>query len=434
MTSSVSRQTLRRQMYDGRVPGLGFAFTADSVAAGSITSAGSLADTNLSTSQFTGMYIHRPDVTAADKTRVAGALTLATGVLTQTGANYSDTTDTNCELIGLMHPDELNACIQRAAKRVYRELQLPLAGMIEDGDMEAANTTSWTSVGTPSAKAKDTTAANVWSGTQALHVANDAAGEGVKSVAFQGFKKLPYYCSVVVKCAAGTAKLQVYDETNSIEIASVTSGHPGWVHLWQKFRIPDTCESVTVRLIGVEDTADIYWNHAVFYYPDEYQHPAPSWLDEQFKFLKLREARYDRIVDGSSQTYGNYHDANTRRWMDWAQPGQFSLDVLHTDAHPYQVVLKRPVPDNELWIEAKRPWYDTHPLDSDSATTYAPQEQMEAAIKLEIARVLAKRYPNARQWVMLLQEAEQDLSAQEESRPEMPLRLTPRQQPNRGRI
>lgn len=422
MTTATTRQNIRRELYN-RIPGLGFSGTADTVAPGSITDAFALRDSNLASAQYRGMYIYRPDRTDDDRIKVAGLLTNSTGLLAHTGSNYADITDLNYEIVGLLHPDELNACIQRAMQRIYYDVQLPLCGLLEnyDGDMETSGVTNWTSVLTPATKEKSTTAAKIYDGTQALHVLNNAALEGVQSASVRVIPQLGgqwLYASVVVHADVGTAKLVVYNVTGSAEIESVTSAEEGFVHLWVHCQVPTDCEQVALQLLGVEDNADLYWSHAVLYIREQTMLDAPSWLDEQFKFLKLREASYTK--SWSNQTQGGYDDAMSRVFKDWYQPAMFSLDPLHIDANPYRVQLMRMTPQNEMWIQAKRPYSDVEALGTESATTRAPLRLVYAYAVDEVSKVLRKRYPNEKAWEMLQAEAMAEVDAEARARPELP--------------
>src|SRR3990167_2595534 len=125
-----TRRVIRRLLYE-EVPMLGFSGTADSVAAGSIVDTYAFQDSALGVNHFRGTFIYRPALSGDDQVKKAGNLTLASGTLAHTGANYSDTTDTTYEIVGLLHPDELNACIQRALKKIYFETQSPLSLLID---------------------------------------------------------------------------------------------------------------------------------------------------------------------------------------------------------------------------------------------------------------------------------------------------------------
>ena len=420
MTTAITRQEIRRELYN-QVPGLGFYGTADSVAAGSITDTFALRDSLLGQNHYRGMYIYRPDRSTDDRVKKAHTLTNTTGVLTHSGSSYADTADLNYEIVGLLHPDELNACIQRAQTRIYRE-ELVVLTLITDGDMRTTGVGSWSDVGTPATKEKVTTASRLLSGTQALHVLNDATDEGVQSATIRGFGTNGgenVYVSAVVHADVGTATLVLWDVTNSAVISSVSSTEEGFAHLWLQESLPTTCEEIAVRLLGEENNADLYWNHAVLYRRDMRMLPAPSWLDDAFKFLKLREARYTKNI--STQADGGYDDAQSRTFSDWLQPSMFDLLPLHTDANPYQIELLKRIPREELWIHAKRPYSDTEALSTESSTTRAPARLVYAYSKEELAKVLTKRYPTDARWKLLLDEATAEMEAEVKARPEAPL-------------
>lgn len=418
MTTATTRQTIRRELYS-RVAGLGAAFTASSVTATTVTIA-ALDDTTVAINQYRGYYLYRPEVAAADQVRKITTVSPSTGQVVHGGANYADTSNTVVELVGLLHPDEINNAITRALKRIYHEYAVPLSGRITDGDMDANNTTSWTDVGTPATKAKSTTAAKVFSGIRALRVLNDAAGEGVQSVSVRGFPAGSYaYAHAVVHADVGTAELHLYNVTGSASIASVTSAEEGFVHLYVKAQVPSGCEELALRLLGTENNADIYWNHAVLYLSEDRMFPAPSWLDEPWKFMKLREMRYRRAL--SSQANGGYDAAYSREPHDWRQPQAFMLEPYHQDTNPYTIQLMRPVPSNELWIVGKRPFFDTDTLSTDASTTLAPLELLYAYATDELADILMLRYPNEQRWKQLKSQAQLRIDAETSARPEVPL-------------
>lgn len=433
MTTATSRKLIRQELYN-RVPGLGFVGVADSVAAGSITDAYALRDSTKTQGHYRNFYIYRPDLIGVaddDVVHVAKDLTPSTGALTQSGANYGNTAELDYELVGLLHPDEINACIQRAQRRIYWETQVPLSELT-DGDMDDSGVTSWSAIGTPSTRAKTTTASKVWTGLRALRVLNDTALEGAQSVTLSGFGANDVvYVSAVVHADVGTAKLVLYNVTGSAELASVTSAQEGWTHLWLKVQLTSACEEVYVQLLGVESTADLYWNHVVLYRQNAARILAPSWLDEPHKFLKLREARYTHSV-GTAQSSGGTDDAASRIFMDWQQPSMFSLDPFHRDTNPYAIQLMKPTPMQELWIEAKRPYSDVEPLSTDSATTLAPLDMVYAYCTEELAKQLKKRYPQDARWDVLLGEAIGDRDAQATARPEIPIQ--PMRREHWGRV
>ena len=164
MTDATSRTTLRRHLFD-RIPGLGLSFTADSIQSDGVTSLLAFGHSEEGDRVYEGRYIYRPDLAGNDQVKVATTVNGTTGKLSHGGSAYSDTADVNCELLAL-HPDELNAAIQRGLRHVYLETQMALPAF-DDADMETAGVANWTAGGSASLS-KVTAAGNVFSGTQAL--------------------------------------------------------------------------------------------------------------------------------------------------------------------------------------------------------------------------------------------------------------------------
>ena len=416
MTEAISLKTIRQEMYN-QIPGLGLAGVADSVTTTTLVDPYAFGDTTLGNNHYRGFYIFRPDLSGDDRVKKVASNTGASGTLTIAGTNYVDTSELDYELVGALHPDEFNSCITRAQKRVLFDVQVPLCGPVTDGDMDANNTTSWTNTSL-STMEKVTTAQYVWSGFRSLHTVSASSAGYAKSVSIRVFANTTFFASCVVRVISGTASLLVYDETNSANVnTAVTSGESGWARLWVYGNVPTGCESVHLRL-GCTEAAELYWNHALLYTSDRKQYPAPSYVDDQFKFHKLRQARYATTI--SNQTQGGYDAADSRTFMDWSQPQMFSLDPFQQDANPYTIQLLRAVPREELWIQARRPYSDTEPLSSETSTTRAPLELLYAYIKHEIAKLLVKRYPANASWQELMKEALAEIDSETTARPPTP--------------
>ena len=420
MTTATTRQAIRQELYN-RIPGLAFVGEATGVTGTTLTDAIRLQDTSLGSNHYRGYYLYRPNVDAANQVRKVISHVNSTGVVTHGGATYDDAlTDVDYEMVGLIHPEEINNAITRALGRVYFENQIVLPGRITDGDMDSSATTSWTDVGTPNTKSKVTSAGNVATGIRALRVLNDAAGEGVRSVTVRGFaQSTTVDVHAGVRCDVGTAVLQLYDVTNSAIIASVSSTEEAFVHLWLRYQLPVTCEEWCVRLIGTEDTADLYWDHVAAYCREDRVFPVATTLDSPWKLQKLREMRYTHAV--SSQSNGGYDGMFSREYHDWYTPSGFVLEPFHLETNPYSIVLNRQCPCNELWIQMKRPWTDGETLSTDAATTLVPLEPLYAYATEEIAKVLRKRYPADNRWEVLLSEATTSIEAETMGRTDTPL-------------
>ncbi len=422
-----TRRVIRRELYN-HVPYLGFYGTADNVATTYVEDTYAFQDSNLSADTYRGAYIYRPDLSTDDMVKKAGTLTVASGRLAQTGTVYSDTGASKMyEVVGHMHPDDLNAAIQRALQKVYFETQSPLSLLTDsategstagDGDMSAVGTSSWTTVGTLTTKEKVTDTHLVYSGIKAFHFLTNATSSGIKTIALKANSsstaKSRAFVSTVFLALTGNVTVQLYDETNAAVVNSYTSDYRGWTRIWIDEELPATCDSWSVRIINDTSAAHVYVDHVVANRRQDLRLFAPSWLNEAHKFLKLREARYMRNLAD------HVDDANSRIFQDWLQPQMFSLDPFNPEVNPFAVQMNKPQPQADLWIEAKRPYYDIETLAADTDTTTAPLHLVLAYAKREIADILVKRYPSDERWTTLQKEAAIEARAQVTSRPEVP--------------
>lgn len=424
MVDTYTRKDVRSELY-AAVPGLGFYGTADSIGGDglSVLDSYALRDSTLGANHYRGNYLYRSGTVGDNPVRKALILIPSTGQLSHSGAPYDDLATLDYEIIGPLHPDELNQCIVRAARKVYWDSQVVLPGEVVDGDMESAGTGAWTAVNATVSKV--TTAAFVYSGTQALSILSTSGAGYVECTAFDVFAPPTgsehYYSSAVLRCTVGTASIQVWDKVNNVQIGdTVTSDQDGFVHLWVDDQMLPTVEQVAVRIVLSATSAQCYLDHLVFYRKDTMRYYAPSWLQEQYQFLKLREAKYHAQTVTQAGPHGGWEDASSRYFDDWIQPHMFTLDPMRLDTNPFAIQLMKRLPQNELWIQAKRPYSDIEPMDTESETTRMPLNQLIAKSKHELALVLRKRYPSDQRWQVLLDEAMKEADAEQTARPETP--------------
>lgn len=426
---AITRTQIRHEMFE-RIPGLGFNGTADSYTTTSLTDTFQLADTSLGANYFRNFYIHRYLKTDDDRIKKGNVLNPVSGTLIHTGSAYADTAAGVYEIIGLLHPDELNACIKRAMRRIYADVLSPIYSMVDDGDMEAADATQWTNVGLATMQ-KSTT--HVYSGTQSLNTVSNSTSDEAASNSFRVTPDSRFYASAIVKNVIGNAKFSVYDVTNAADIVSITTTTISssiqavegiWNQVYLTGIFPATCRQAQVRLGGTTDSSSNFWAHALCYLKNDMILEAPTWLDEQHKFLKLREAQYKTPVTGftiAGTGGGGMSDANSRTWSDWVQPSQFSVDILPQNDAVSQIQINKPLPDNELWIQGRRPYSDFVDMADETDSTDAPPNLVYAYTQEEVARTLRRRYPNDKRFDIVLAEAALEMDAQTVSRPEIPM-------------
>ena len=170
----------------------------------------------------------------------------------------------------------------------YRERSL--LTLVTDGDMETSTTTSWTA--SNSTLSKVTTAAYVRLGTRCLRVQNSAANGYVRPATHLSVAEgQSYQVRADFLAAVGTAKLQLYDETNAAAIRTETAvtGVTPQRFLYFQDTIPTGCKQVSVRLIGSEITADIYWDNVSLRNANGTEIGLPSWVTGRGQVEELEE-------------------------------------------------------------------------------------------------------------------------------------------------
>lgn len=417
-----TRREVRQELYN-RIPNLGFYGDLDSATTTTAVDTAQLQDGGLSNDQFTGAYIYRPAASSsADYVRRVVSFVKTTGTLTHSGANYADTTATNeyYELVGLMHPDELNACIQRALRKVYFETQAPLS-LITDSDMSGSDVSSWGTVGTVGTKAKTTTAVSgVFSGIQGLNVITSAVSSGVSSSSFTVYENTQVLVSAILRVETnGTfpVTLDLMNVTADTVVRGYSTTSEGWARIWIMENVPTSCELMGVEITAASSGVQFFVDNVAAYRLGDRRMAAPSWLTEQNRFLKLREAHYGKNLAD------HVDDANSIYYKDWSTPRDFNLDAFRPEANTYNIQLAKPLPQTELWVGGKRAHYDINTMTDDITSTSAPTDLICAYATLEVAQILKRRFPTDPKWEVILRQAEAEAYSELRSRPETPDRV-----------
>lgn len=153
---------------------------------------------------------------------------------------------------------------------------------VPDFDMEQTGTTYWT--GANSTLSKQTTGVRLSNyGKQYLRVVSTAANGYAESITLNVEPGKSYHASVVARTGAAstTAKLQVYDKTNSTVLASITTNHRNPLRLIINVTVPNNCYQISLRLVSVESGVTTEWAEACFYCTASDEISAPWWVDRR---------------------------------------------------------------------------------------------------------------------------------------------------------
>ncbi len=420
MTTATSRQVIRRLILD-RHPELGFYATADSVTTTTIVDLSEFGHIRYGGDSWADMYMYRPERTGNDIIKIATTVNVTTGALTHGGTNYSNTADTEYEIIGPMSPDDFNMCIVRAQRHSRFNTHIPFT-VFTDADMETSGVGSWT--GTNATPTKSVVAADIFSGTQALNIVTSAQDGYAQGVTFRTHPSTQIYTSCIGRAETGTLSLQLFDVTNSVAFGTaVTYSGEEYGHLWRVDTTPSTCEEMAIRLVGTAASNELDVDCVMGPYRRNVRRvELPSYIDEAWKLQKLRPAKYEYSVPGSTQV----HDAYSRYWEgDEYQPGEYETEQFHREANPYQMLLRKGLEQQDYWLEVQRPWYDVDTLSTEAATTTAPLEQLLDVACREVFSLLHNRDPENPAWTENLAKYTQYAAVEEVARTPQP---TKRQQ------
>lgn len=135
------------------------------------------------------------------------------------------------------------------------------ATMIVDGNFTAADpATGWADVtGTPTQTAETT---EVLTGKQSMKVVYTVVDTSVGCAAVPVTESEQLLVWAVVKCTAGSLRVQLWDNTNGAEIDGTTVDEEAWtIVALQNTNVPDDCQNVSVRLVNKTAATTAYIDH-----------------------------------------------------------------------------------------------------------------------------------------------------------------------------
>lgn len=270
------------------------------------------------------------------------------------------------------HPDALVRWINAGLERLRYETR-GLLTTLSDGDMEASDTTAWTASNATLSKVTS----GVQFGTRALRVLNSSAnGHAGQSIAVVPGDT--WSIAAGVTAAVGTAQLVLYDVTNGAVIRTLSGTPAAYRVLWDEFTIPTGCLSLSVRLGGVESTADTRWDTVQLLRTNGRRLPAPSWLTRKGQIHDLERVALTNASSGTN-LYAvdemRFHPAGP--WDFFPDPTAADTGLIEYSGH-FSAAL--------LFVRATRPYAA---LSAGTETTAADPLWVEKAARAAMARELA---------------------------------------------
>jgi hypothetical protein len=339
------------------------------------------ARTDANTVQYANAEIRPTSGTEAGNARDISAWAPTTGTFTvgkawATGPANNDTFD--IYLRGVRY-DQIKAATNRALRERKYVTMTPLT-LVPDGDMESSGVTSWGTASNTTAT-KVSTAGNLYRGTYSLFCNNSDVNGYLPSAEIPVTEGDQYNIEAVCKQTIGTAKLIVYDATNSAEIENEGTEDEGleWVKIAYTFNVPSGCKKIVVRLLGEEANADIYWDNVILLRSGATEIALPDWITEPSQVLGVKR----QTVGYERADMDTFVDV---RWYNVVADMSNPLNMyrLHVSPRTYEA----------MWLVASKPYSE---LATDSATTTMQREWLELAALVNLLEDLKNRAPNREQ-------------------------------------
>lgn len=379
--------------------------SVDAFAAGSITSANFLRNSNHGANHYANWIIHRPTAaSAADYVRYAGALTNSSGLLAHTGANYSDTT-VGTETVELWKPlgirpdtDVLNA-FNRALEMLTFQAWEPLSLAADAAMRESSATASW-GTAVQCTPTKTTTAARVYPGfIRALTITGDGANangyQPTANIAVSPNEQI--VVAALCRTHSGTGCRLVFRDVTGSASDSTVITHSGsdYKLMLHTFTTPASCVNINIRIggQGVSDVTD--WQALWVLRP---QAPTPmrlpdSYIDERYKLEALATSHF-----GHGTADSNVYEGMSLAIVEASQDA-YSFNVMPPAANPAFIQFH----DKDLingtclpWLQLRLPYSEQGAISTETGTTTAPAHLVIAATKVELLKPVAlrERIPN----------------------------------------
>lgn len=270
---------------------------------------------------------------------------------------------TDYEIHYKFYPNNIRDKANEILENIRRTIWLPLS-LITDGDMETTGVTNWTAA--TATLAKNTT--TVLYGRQTLSITATAANGQARSASVFLPPNTEVFCAALVYITSGdSAKLTLYDVTNSADIETAASAATGWVLFAFIDTLPATCEAVQLRLESQANTDVTYWNFAVLLPIQRRVFDYPGTLEWSEDF---DEVFYMPLGTGLSATT----DDSAYRMMEQPFKKWSSSQIIRdeTAVVPYRIELTGGGSITKpLFV---RGYVDYSTLTADTDTTAAPED------------------------------------------------------------
>ncbi len=412
----------QRALYELNVGGVIPNGDISAIAATTVTSVKWAQNTNLAADYFqinnTGLFRFGA-ATAADAYRPAGTIANTTGVISQVGANWSDTTlgteEVEYAFYGARLDVEWLKSINRVTAHDFITTYLAISHLSGlDGDMQLSTDTNWNDEGTTTTSAKSTTGALTPWGQRSYNTINSVANSGTRSATVRGRQSGPVIAHTIAGTEVGTSSIQGYDVTGAAAIGGATTSNERKPQLmtWHG-TLPSTSKAWQVMLTNSATLGNTFWNQAWLFNQDDLVCPLPALLTESFM------APHILMGVPTYSTGSNIYDAGSLDFRELKEGVDYWYVIAPSDAVPYKIRFASNVYyDYPLFVEARIPQSSLLTLSAESDALTGPLERIVPRFKKDLLETVynigPRRHPD---WVVQHNLAIEQLGKASNSRP-----------------
>ncbi len=440
MAVLITRTQVRQEMLK-RAPILGRALTADSVtkAGPAINDISEYERQRSGITAFENQYIHRYNLADNDRWRLATVLDsgATNGVLNVDGPAYTDGTDNAYERL-TVHPDDLNFAIAEGQRRQRIRTNIALVRG-HDMDMESTGVLYWgTSGGSSVVNVTPTkSAADVFSGTQALNYLGTGAGNRLRSEIFGVLPNRTIYAAVIVRVLTPPFVFKLYDTLNAVYFGDTRTlslayfggtGGGGWCVCWIQATVPANCTNMQFEFSSTAAAGNFEIDTCFGpYQAGQTEYNIQSAMDEAYKLRFVRPSRYVAPL----QTEG-FADAESLVYVgDLTRPEDWDLEVFRRDVNSNRLRFQANSYNNSnigwgwgrglggyagagqafmqnnmgpIWLAMEAQASAFEPLLLEASTTGQPLDECACYSLRYLAETMSQRDPTNAVWQNMLQE------------------------------
>lgn len=409
---SLARPDIRGKVYaGGKIPRMGFARSAQSVAVDGIVDPAAFHDGRGGEGDLVDVTIYRPGQT--DPNAIKNGSIIVGSKWTHEMDPYTDAlTDLVYEAVGRLHPAVFNECIRLALRDVYLLYSWPV-GWQEDNDFASSavdgSLNSWDWDGgkvNMTSVAKSTTGGTSLqagqTGPRNLILTGSAAGNG-----YTPTSRLPvepgmqlFHGGIGRSDGSGFASYVLWDVTNAVALETITFQSRAFQRIALETPIPANCRQVEQRIGNVTASAVTEWDCLFGHVMGEEsrQLTLPYWLTKRFQFLDFGPGEY--LGRENAKGLWNATGRAIKAWYPKLDYQPLSQEA-NASMNELQINHRAGLIATDYWLEAKRPYSDFEDLTNESETTTCDEDYIMPSVYNQLAQALMEEDPSDQRWQML---------------------------------